>query len=160
MHLTVYRKPSVKPFLTQKQNKRRFEFAKQNRNRDWSKIIFTDESTIRLASIVQRVWRKRKRNFFLRRFKNYSKINIWGCFDIHDFKKIILFKENLNAKKLISIYKNGLLASYPDISNSKWVLLEDNDSKHTSEFGADARNLGLASYSSNVTFKKKTERGS
>ena len=111
----------------------RLNFAKENKTRDWSKVVFTDESTIRLAPTVQRIWRKRGHPVFVKRYINYSKINIWGCFNNSGFGKIILFKSNLTAKKLIRIYKNALLRYFPSITTGRLVLLEDNDPKHTAK---------------------------
>ena len=129
----TYTKPTTKPSLSKKQKKERLQFARRNKNRNWKKVIYTDETTIRLASPIQKIWRKRRGKLFLRRFKKYEKINIWGCFTINGFGKIILFKKNLNAKLLLEIYKKGLLQSYPDIPNNNMILLEDNDPKHTSK---------------------------
>jgi hypothetical protein len=44
-----------------------------------------------------------------------------------------LFRENLKSKKLIDIYDKGLLPSAKEFKINSWVLLEDNDSKHTSK---------------------------
>lgn len=134
-----YRSPAFKPFLTKKQMDIRLNFAKENKTRDWSKVVFTDESTIRLTPTVQRIWKKRGHPVFVKRYKNYSKINIWGCFSNSGFGRIILFKSNLTAKKLIRIYKNGLLRSFPSIATGRLVLLEDNDPKHTAKIAKTYR---------------------
>lgn len=44
-----------------------------------------------------------------------------------------MFRENLKSKKLIDIYDKGLLPSAKEFKINSWVLLEDNDSKHTSK---------------------------
>ena len=48
------------------------------------------------------------------------------------FGRIVLFRENLISKKLIDIYEEGLLPSAKEFKINSWILLEDNDSKHTS----------------------------
>jgi hypothetical protein len=65
--------------------------------------------------------------------KHYPKIHVWGCFSSKGFGRIILFRENLKSKKLIDIYDKGLLPSAKEFKINSWVLLEDNDSKHTSK---------------------------
>jgi transposase len=39
----VYRKPIEKPLLTEKQKQKRYDWANENVNTDWTKIIFSDE---------------------------------------------------------------------------------------------------------------------
>ena len=128
-----YSQPAMKPSLTKKQREKRLKFARTNKDRDWSKVVFTDECTVRLTPMIHKLWRKRGKFVIRRRFKKYGKINIWGCFCASGFGKIILFTENLNAKKLIGIYNVGLLKSFPNISGGNMILQEDNDSKHTSK---------------------------
>ena len=57
---------------------------------------------------------------------------MWSCFSKFGFGKIYLFKENLTANKLIDIYKTTLFPSSKMIKIPNWMLLENNDPKHTS----------------------------
>lgn len=45
----VYKFPIKKPFLTEKHKENRLEWAKKNINQDWNKIIFSDESTLKIS---------------------------------------------------------------------------------------------------------------
>lgn len=137
----AYRFPAYKPVLTQKQKQNRLKFAKENRTRDWNQLVFTDEATIRLSPNVNKIWKKRGKPVFVGRYKNYSKINIWGCFNSSGFGRLILFKSNLTGRKLTKIYKDGLLRSFPSISNGNLMLAEDNDPKHTSKIAKRYRKL-------------------
>jgi hypothetical protein len=78
----------------------------------------------------------------VRSIKHPVKVHIWGCLSRQGFGKIICFKENLNAKLLCKIYKNGLLPSIKTwfgTKNKLWVLQEDNDPKHKSKLAAKWR---------------------
>ena len=55
-----------------------------------------------------------------------------GSFSKFGFGRIYLFKENSTGKKLVEIYKRMLLPFSKMIKSPHWILLEDNDPKHTS----------------------------
>jgi hypothetical protein len=40
--------------------------------------------------------------------KHPVKVHAWGCFSKNGFGKLVVFTNNLNAKKLIEIYRRGL----------------------------------------------------
>ena len=49
-------KPRNIPMLTQKQREDRLQWGKDNLNRDWSKVIFSDESSVQLFSNSIKYW--------------------------------------------------------------------------------------------------------
>ena len=52
-------KPLLKPLLLDKHRSSRFKWAKANKNTDWSKVIFTDGTTISQFSKPKKVWRQK-----------------------------------------------------------------------------------------------------
>ena len=122
-----------KPLVTEIQKSARLRFAKQNKKRNWNNVIFTDETSINLGPRNQKIWRRSSEKIYQRRFKHYPKIHVWGCFSKLGFGRIVLFKENLTAKKLLDIYEEGLLPSVKVIDSHDWILQEDNDPKHTAK---------------------------
>lgn len=52
----IYKFPIKKPLLTEKHKKNRLEWAKKNINRDWNKVIFSDESIIRISGFNKKKW--------------------------------------------------------------------------------------------------------
>ena len=50
-------KPLLKPLLLDNHRESRFKWAKKNKKTDWSKVIFTDETTVSLFSKPKKVWR-------------------------------------------------------------------------------------------------------
>jgi transposase len=125
--------PTSKPAISKLHQTQRLRFARQNKNRDWSKVLFTDETTIKLGPRDRKIWKRRGKKVYSRKFKHYPKIHVWGCFSMNGFGKIVLFKENLTGKKLTEIYKEGLLPSIKIFKQHSWTLVEDNDPKHMSK---------------------------
>src|SRR5579871_1335765 len=127
--------PLVKPLLLDKYRLNREIWAKANKKTDWSKIIFTDETTISQFSKPKKVWRQREEIIKSPTVKYSIKVHIYGCFSEEGFGNIYCFTDNLNAELLCTIYKTTLLPSARKFfgrDNHSWFLQEDNDPKHTS----------------------------
>lgn len=128
-------RPLRKPLLKEEHRLARLEWANQNKNRDWSKVIFTDETSIQLFEAVQHVWQRRGERQVVRTVKHPPKVHIWGCFSARGFSSLYLFTENLDSELMCKIYKKALLPSALEMfgdHSDDWVLQEDNDPKHTS----------------------------
>jgi transposase len=125
-----------KPLLTEKHMKKRLQWAKKNKDFDWDKVIFTDESTFRLNQRGRKVWAFPGRKRVFRSVKHPLKIHVWGCFSASGFGKLIYFQRNLNAEYMVSLYEVGLLPSAEILFGAgcvDWFLQEDNDPKHRSK---------------------------
>jgi len=131
----VSRAPLKKALLTADHIERRKEWAERNKDRDWSKVLFTDESTFHTYQTPRRVWRMKGTKVYRKTWKHPGKVHVWGCFSVHGFGKIHPFTGNLNAIRLIHIYQTSLLPSIAAMEEhvSDVVLQEDNDSKHKSK---------------------------
>ena len=130
-----YGNTTKKPLLKQVHVEKRLQWATENVDRDWSNVIFTDEATFRFHSRINRIWKRRGEIKVVRTVKHSTKVNLYGCFSARGFGKLIIFKGNLNASKMVKIYKNGLLPSARTMfgeDTSNWILQEDNDPKHKS----------------------------
>jgi hypothetical protein len=64
-----------------------------------------------------------------------QKINVWGCFSTRGFGQIYLFKENLTATNLCTIYEDVLLPSAKHLfgDDGTSILQEDNHPVHRSK---------------------------
>ena len=128
--------PLLKPLLKKDHLEKRLNFAKDNLNRDWSNVIFSDESTFQLFTYTKKVWRFGIGGVVRRTVKHPPKIHVWGCFGASGFGKIYLFSENLNGALMTVIYNKALLPSVDKLiedPESGWLLQEDNDPKHRSK---------------------------
>ena len=141
-HGTKVSPPISKPLLTEKHRQKRLQWAKAVRGVDWNRIVFTDETTVRLNQLkrcVRNVPGKRK---VFRTMKYPEKVNLWGCFPCNDFGRIDCFRENFRADLLCKIYKRCLLPTARDHfgrNATDWELQEDNDPKHMSRLAKQWR---------------------
>jgi transposase len=136
----VYQKPLSKPLLKTEHRKKRYLWALNHQNFEWSSCLFTDESTFCLFPKTGKVWQAPGEKLIQRTVKHPPKLQVWGCFSLNGFGKLFFFKVNLNAKLMTKIYEKALLPSvsylFPDNSNN-WFLQEDNDPKHKSKICAE-----------------------
>ena len=75
-----YGRPISKPLLSKNHRKERLCFACRNKNTDWNKVIFTDESTFQLFYNPEKIWMKRRKKLYFRKVKHPAKIHVWGVF--------------------------------------------------------------------------------
>ncbi|GES99796.1 IS630 family transposase [Rhizophagus clarus] len=125
-----------KPLLSEKHRVNRLKWAKNHKNFDWKKVIFTDESTFQLFQSNRKVWQFSGRRKIFHTVKHPQKVHVWGCFSILGFGKLICFERNLNSLFMCNIYERGLLTSaskFFEAENIEWILQEDNDPKHHSK---------------------------
>lgn len=137
-----YNKPISKPLLTERHRGQRLEWALTYQDMDWSQVIFSDETTIRLNSVKGMVWNLPGNKKVVRTVKHPTKVNVWGCFSSTGFGRVVCFKQNLDAKFMCTIYKHGLLpTAYKQFGphSTSWKLQEDNDPKHMSKLSTKLR---------------------
>jgi transposase len=131
-----YSKPLSKPLLSEWHRQQRLTWAESMKNYDWSKVMATDETSIRLHTSHKYTWQRPGERKVVRTVKYPLKINVWGCLSKKGFGRVFWFKNNLNSEFLChKIYRNALLPSARQhFGQSQWVLLEDNDLKHRSNY--------------------------
>src|SRR5579871_4094458 len=127
--------PLKKLLLSDTHRDNKLEWAKKNKKTDWSKIIFTDETTVSQFSQPKKVWRYKGKKVKAPTVKYSAKVHVYRCFSEKRFGNIYCFTENLNSELLCTIYKKTLLPSARKFfgeDDNNWKLQEDNDPKHTS----------------------------
>lgn len=136
IHGLKWRNTMKKPLLTEKHVTKRLAWAHENIDRDFENVIFTDECSIWARSVLTRTWSTSTNRLVQRTVKHGIKVHLWGCFSKQGFGTLYLFTDNLNAEKMIKIYKKALLPSAKRwfiTKNEDWILQEDNDPKHRSK---------------------------
>ena len=122
-----YKSIRINRMLSKKEIETRKKWAEENIHRDWSKVIFSGET-----SFITWVPKKHSLTSKLRQHsvKHAVKINVWGCFSVHGFGSLVMFTDNPKAAKIIQIYEKALLKSatrwYRD-NRDAWVLQEYNN---------------------------------
>lgn len=131
-----FRSTLKKPLLSQKHVQKRLNWAKENLDRDWGNVIFTDESSFWAWSSLSKAWISKHNRFLKRTVKHPIKVHVWGCFCKRGFGCLFVFTGILNAERMRKIYKKCLMRSAEKFYGSDtttWVLQEDNDPKHRSK---------------------------
>jgi len=130
----TYGPAKVKPLMNPQSKIKRLHFAKENIDRDWNNVIFTDEVTFSTYSYKRFLWRLPGSKYVVRSVKHPAKLHGWGCLCSKGFGRLYLFTKNLNADMMTEIYKKALIRSADMWFNetNEWVLQEDNDPKHRS----------------------------
>jgi len=135
-HNLKFRPTMKKPLLTEKHVTNRLAWAHENIDRDFDNVIFTDECSIWARCAPTRAWSTSTNRIVHRTIKHGIKVHLWGCFSKHGFGALYLFTYNLNAERMLKIYKKALLPSAKRWFIKKkdnWILQEDNDPKHRSK---------------------------
>jgi len=129
-----YHNVTKKPLLTDLHRTKRLLWAKTNQHCDWNNVLFTDEHTFKLFHHKLWAWQLPGHPCVVRTVKHPAKVHIWGSMSAHGFGRCYVFTGNLNAERLVKIYKHTLLPTVQKLfgsTNPSRVLQEDNDSKHT-----------------------------
>ena len=82
-------KPLLKPLLSEKYRENRLNWAKANRNIDWSRVVFIDETTFLQFSKPKKVWRQKEEIIKVLTVKYSRKIHVYRCFSKKEFRNIL-----------------------------------------------------------------------
>jgi transposase len=131
-----YRAVLKKPLLKICHIERRLTWAHEHLDRNWTRVIFSDESTFELPYGATRAWQVRGNPKVIPAVAHPPKVNVWGCFSSRGFGKLVLIHGILKSDQMVKVYERGLLPSaekFFGAGNQNWHLLEDMDPKHTSK---------------------------
>jgi Mn-dependent DtxR family transcriptional regulator len=134
--------PKKKPFISDKNVKRRLEWCLTHRNwsrDDWAKVVWTDESPfhVRFQGRLRRyvpTAKEFKRMETKGTVKHATKIMVWGCFArngtgvLHRINGIM--DQNIYKNILIQQFKPSAQALFPE---GNFIFQQDNDPKHTAK---------------------------
>ena len=140
----IHRFRATADHLTPDQKQRRVLWARNNANRNWFRVIFSDETvvTLRPGRNFGRlyVWRRRgnhHRVLFsiqIPQVQRAARITFWGCFSFFGFGCLEAFQSTMNSVH----YTEETLPNYliPSIHllyplNEPFVFQQDNASPHT-----------------------------
>ena len=121
-----------KPLLTAHQVTARLTFARANADRDWNKVVWSDEATFWLGERRKKVWTRKGHRVVQHMVKHPLKVHVWGCFSSQGWGRLYTFTGNLNSKLMNTIYQKALLPTMVHLPAAT-VFQEDNDPKHRSK---------------------------
>lgn len=137
------RRPRKVPLLNSKQVKKRLAFAREHKmwlSSKWRNILWTDEAKVSLINsyILQQRVRRPPCTAFLPRYTTKTikhggvSVMVWGSFSWYGVGPIYWIKEIMDLNVYIDILQNTMLPFAEEDMPLKWVLMQDNDPKHTS----------------------------
>jgi hypothetical protein len=111
---------------------------------DWTKVLWSDEMSIRIGPQGQ-AWVQRPigeafdPQYCVEKEKHAPKVHVWGCFAAAGVGRIHVFTENLDAVLMKKILKEHLMKSADKFwrTGTLWHFQQDNDPKHTSRLVSD-----------------------
>jgi len=118
--------------LTSDDKQRRIQWGRQHQNDDFTRTIFTDESSFQLFRNTVRRWSKHPNDELKCRPKNRQKVHVWGAISVKGALTCHTFRCNLNGPYYVHILENYLLPAARQQFRRNWCLQQDNDPKHTS----------------------------
>lgn len=123
-----YSSAIIKPFLTDKHKEIRLQWAKDNINRNWSKVIFSDEASFWIDKGTMRCWHIKGERKVIYRKRHSKKVHIWACMSIGGLISFCIFTGNLRA----SIYEHILEIFLLPYYDCTYTFQQDNSPIHTS----------------------------
>lgn len=130
-----------KPYINEKNRKRRLVWAKNHRNwtvQKWRRVLFTDESPFTLRYQGKRLVRRPVGQALNPRYcrgsiKHDKKINVWGCFAYNGVGKFYRVKGILEKNQMRQILIRQMKPSLRELVGLEHgILQQDNDPKHKS----------------------------
>lgn len=122
-----------KPLLTEAHRQKRLAFARTEKDRDWSKVVFLDETTFTTGPRKHRVRAGRNEFVPLPTIKHPPKVHVWGGVSAKGKTKVFIFTENLDAALYTRILNEALLPSLRALSRGAGPIQQDNDPKHNAK---------------------------
>ena len=121
--------------MLQLNKRKRFLWCKEQLkyNEEFTDVIFTDECSVQLEQHSRICFRKQSQPRKLKpRPKHPLKLHIWGGISSRGATRVIMFSGIMDAEKLKSIFRAGLLPFIQEKSPDGHKLFQDQDPKHAS----------------------------
>ena len=133
-------KARKKPLLTEKQRKRRLDWARSHVKwpiEKWRKVLFSDESTFTVNNHAGNnfVRRKPEEEYWpyciSPTIKHPQSIMVWGCMAANGIGRLKVVSGMMNGTKYIDVLENKMLPSARSLfSDDDWIFQDDNAPCH------------------------------
>lgn len=125
-------RPTKVPNISAEQQQKRLDWCLLNRNTDWSKVVFSDESMFQFYQHNIKVWTKKGQPANVKVPKYSPLLMVWGAISLRGATTLCPINGYINsesyAKILASFLINQMNVLYPD----GFIFQQDNASPHTS----------------------------
>lgn len=136
------KRPRRGPILGPKVKATRLAWCQANRDRDWSRVVFSDEAAFQSQANIQRMLTRRGTTPRLGRSKFAPKIMVWGGISLHGTTPLCIVNGTINAERYVGILEGYLFPTIKALFEDNCVLQQDNAPAHaarTTEFLAASR---------------------
>ena len=137
------RKAKQKPILSAAMRKKRLQWAKTHvkwSDKDWKKVIFSDESRFCTVSdapqLVRRTSREAMKPECLQRTTKHPPpaVMIWGCMTSTNVGRMYFVEKTMNSEQYRKVLTDKLLPSAHDqFGSTEWIFQQDLAPCHTSK---------------------------
>ena len=120
------------PMMTEVHRKKRLDWCLKNRNTDWSRVVFTDESSFQMFGNSIKFWMRKNKPLYQRVPKFGPKSMVWGAISLRGASCLKFFSGTVNSDAYIGCLEEcspSLDVFYPD----GWTLQQDNAPCHVSK---------------------------
>ena len=125
--------PLCAPMLTKRHKLERIKFAKSNLERDWKKVIFSDEATFELNPMPKVVRSKKGRPVRIAQNQYNPKVMVWGCFSLRGIGKLVFVEGSVTSVKYVDILHMGLTGYKEDLKSGNYIFQQENAPVHTAK---------------------------
>ncbi len=134
---------AMKDCLSNAQRERRLQWTRVHRRRNWRRVIFSDETVVKIAKGRTHgklyVYRKRGTKLSLRHTLSIPQVQVpgsitfWGCFSYRGFGVLHGMRSTMNSERYIETLESNLLPSIDlmDFDDGNYVFQQDNAPPHT-----------------------------
>ena len=131
------RKPRNVPMLTKRHIEARMKFAQENLDRDWTKVLFSDESFVQLFSNSLTMWTRKGTTRENPQVKDRTKVMFWGAFGLNMRSELRFIEGNMTGEVYRGILAEHVVPLLTELNRSASrrkkgiVFQQNNDPKHT-----------------------------
>ena len=123
--------PRAVPLLTDQHKLKRFEWSQANADRDWSRVIFTDETTIQLQANIVRAWHKNESRPTCPRPKFPKKAMFWAAVSRDFNSELFLIEGSVTAQSYVSLLREKFIPWLRRQKKGEYVFQQDNAPAHS-----------------------------
>ena len=125
-------RPTVQPEVSENNRKRKLQWAKDHKQHDWWKTIFSDEKYFVLGKENGRIWCFPSCDNARRSKKGRASLHIWGAISSKGKSELVIIKNTMNRWKYINIMDNNMMNFYHYCAQEGvWYYQQDGAKPHT-----------------------------